>query len=683
MAASTKSYVKYELSGTARNQFPFEFPYFNVSDITVELPPDYTGTYTINASTNTVELSYPISIGTVLIRRHTAQAVKHIFANMMRFNFKTVDENFKQCLYWFQEALDSIDFLSASAIATRIDEVEAAAAGWVAAEAAARNTAISNERVAWQQGDASLAQQITTTLAASTGAGLVGFLQSGVGAVKRTILDKLLGVPVSPKDFGGVGDGVAYDAAAINAAAAYCAANGLALDLRGAASWRINGRIVLTGVPEILVAFSVPIMVDVSGAYANGWAVEVGNPAVGPFDGRSTTSVTGGLAVFASSRASALGGVYMKGSWMNIGHIRAVGFNGCGIFQDSVWDSTTSRLSVELCGNVSTYSLRLASNGDTHNTSHIGSIQCEQAYHKGIYIDVLRDVIDNIHAERLAVLSVSDGASTDGYLNHSITATNSTIHQAIMDCLTSGTAPDGSTLAATTLHVLMNLAGATITNTGVAGTIYRTYGSGAVFVDVSGVNVIESGASGKATYLGCSFSGTFSPYANVLAENTTVGTLSPTYGASNVVMVGGAIAAISFANNVSGNITVRDAAIGTVLGTRNPAAGFFPVTLENCVITMLTGAYNDEITVRGGYVATASLASQSHVICENVVFGAFAYTGNTGFVTRGCRGPAGSTWATPGYISYAAGTVTERVGYNSAGKIYQNTDGGTTWAKLI
>ena len=171
MAASTKSYIKYELSGTAQSQFPFAFPYFNVSDITVELPPDYPGTYTINTSTSTVELSSPISVGTVLIRRHTPQAVKHIFANMMRFNFKAVDENFKQCLYWFQEALDSLDFLSASDLSARIDDVEEYATRAVAAEATAR-------------ADAIIAEQQARTEATS-------FLQSGAGAVKRSILDRL------------------------------------------------------------------------------------------------------------------------------------------------------------------------------------------------------------------------------------------------------------------------------------------------------------------------------------------------------------------------------------------------------------------------------------------------------------------------------------------------------------
>jgi hypothetical protein len=54
-------------------------------------------------------------------------------------------------------------------------------------------------------------------LAASGGSALVGFLQAGTGAVARTVQSKLRDT-VSVKDFGAVGDGVADDTAAIQAA---------------------------------------------------------------------------------------------------------------------------------------------------------------------------------------------------------------------------------------------------------------------------------------------------------------------------------------------------------------------------------------------------------------------------------------------------------------------------------
>ena len=59
--------------------------------------------------------------------------------------------------------------------------------------------------------------EIVSDLAASSGSSLVGFLQAGTGAVATTVQSKLRDV-VSVKDFGAVGDGVADDTAAIQAA---------------------------------------------------------------------------------------------------------------------------------------------------------------------------------------------------------------------------------------------------------------------------------------------------------------------------------------------------------------------------------------------------------------------------------------------------------------------------------
>ena len=76
----------------------------------------------------------------------------------------------------------------------------------------------------------SAAGELATTAALAgtspgQGAAMVGFLQSGVGAVPRLVQDKQR-ERVTPEDFGAVGDGVANDTAAITAAIAALPAHG-------------------------------------------------------------------------------------------------------------------------------------------------------------------------------------------------------------------------------------------------------------------------------------------------------------------------------------------------------------------------------------------------------------------------------------------------------------------------
>lgn len=90
---------------------------------------------------------------------------------------------------------------------------------------------------------------VVQDLATSTGSAFVGFIQAGVGAVFRTLQSKSR-ERVSILDFGVVGDGVADDTAALQAAFNYCASNWDTLSpfLHGApVTCRVTAPLVFTG----------------------------------------------------------------------------------------------------------------------------------------------------------------------------------------------------------------------------------------------------------------------------------------------------------------------------------------------------------------------------------------------------------------------------------------------------
>lgn len=92
--------------------------------------------------------------------------------------------------------------------------------------------------------------QISANLAstaAGKGAALVGFLQSGAGAVARTVQDKMR-ESVSVRDFGAVGDGVADDTAAIQAAITALQGNAISQALLfPPGNYLITGTLTCTG----------------------------------------------------------------------------------------------------------------------------------------------------------------------------------------------------------------------------------------------------------------------------------------------------------------------------------------------------------------------------------------------------------------------------------------------------
>ncbi len=101
--------------------------------------------------------------------------------------------------------------------------------------------AISNVSI---DGKASSGLAWLADLAANAGAALIGFLQSGTGAVARTVQAKLRDT-VSVKDFGAVGDGVADDTAAIQAAVVQAGKIGAAVIFPDGGTYKITAPIIV------------------------------------------------------------------------------------------------------------------------------------------------------------------------------------------------------------------------------------------------------------------------------------------------------------------------------------------------------------------------------------------------------------------------------------------------------
>lgn len=86
------------------------------------------------------------------------------------------------------------------------------------------------------------------------GASMVAFRQDASEAVNRTALQKLRDFPISPADFGAVGDGVTDDTIPIRRAAEYAASIGRCLDFGDASKvYRVTDTIALSGDVEAVV----------------------------------------------------------------------------------------------------------------------------------------------------------------------------------------------------------------------------------------------------------------------------------------------------------------------------------------------------------------------------------------------------------------------------------------------
>lgn len=247
------------------------------------------------------------------------------------------------------------------------------------------------------------------------GSELVGFQQAGPGSVPRTVQDKAR-ERISAFDFGVVGDGVADDTAAINAALAYAKARKIAVVEFLWARCRVTGPLVSDGVGMV-------------------WAVQgfgPGDPGLYPEgSGYTVIRLTGFIpdlcmgifssaqptlnasnVITADARPNLLGAQLSNSqdqgvlALSRIRWLRVVGLRR-GVLIKGMWDTSVDKLSIEYCGGsgADDYALDVQDGGFTGQTTNenvISYAQVEHAVHRAIRIspNLLSCRIGKIHSER-------------------------------------------------------------------------------------------------------------------------------------------------------------------------------------------------------------------------------------------------------------------------------------------
>ncbi|WP_193569188.1 hypothetical protein [Serratia fonticola] len=461
------------------------------------------------------------------------------------------------------------------------------------------------------------------------------------------------------------------------------------VDFRGS-HWVVSGTLNLTKVSGIIADSSCVFKVNQVG-FSDDWVITIGDPTLPYNQGRaSRVFIMGTLTVDGQRRGIPLNGVYLKGQWFNISHIRVSNLNGTGVQQSAVWDSTIGRISVELCGNSTAFAYAQYGSGDTHNASHIKSIQVEQSYDKAISMSGIRDVIDNIHCERTYITTLNDGSKTISgltYITCSFGLGNSIVNQGIIDAYPGEIAPDGTPCVSSTPSIVLSMDYSSMNNISAGGSIIScSFGRQAEYNGFVAKDFYVSEPAQKITLRSPRIIGTLYLGSEIIVENGTINKLTPRNNAYNILVSGGSIETLEYTANIRGLITFNNVTISNdVLDLRAPTGSgaatsvgalYPPTVFNNCHMNKVIGYFGSRAVFNGGYVTTVALESQCAFEFYNTKVGTFGYTGNRAFITRGVQADSVSAWSAPAHYIWPAGTVTERVGaaVSGAGVVYVSRD---------
>lgn len=248
--------------------FPFSFKVFTADDVKAvradpalaesTLTKDVDYTVTLNADQNSspggfVELASPLSTGYTLVLTSQVQNLQPTdLTNQGGFYPSVINAALDRATIQIQQLAEQVmravkvEITSTTNPDQLVADLIAASAAAEAAAQAAQEAKDAAEAAAASVEDAAILRDDLASVDPDKGAELVGFKQLGTGAVNRDVMEKLR-ESFSVKDFGAVGDGVANDAPAIQAAIDAAVAAGGRKVLIPAGTYNLNSGIVWTG----------------------------------------------------------------------------------------------------------------------------------------------------------------------------------------------------------------------------------------------------------------------------------------------------------------------------------------------------------------------------------------------------------------------------------------------------
>lgn len=521
-----------------------------------------------------------------------------------------------------------------------------------------------------------------------------GIIAAGEGFYwERQLTDPVM----RPEMFGGVGGSNTTDNTdAILACVAAAKTGRSQIDFRGG-PWRITRTVDLSGIFGIRTDVGGRFLVNPENftpAHNANYAVVFGNPDT-PYgsDRVANCSVVGTFQINSDNRNKPLNGIYLKGALMTFNSMRAVNFNGSGVYMSACWDSKFDSISVENCGNVTSFAFQIAAGGDTSNCLFIGRIQAETSFHKQISINVIRSEIHTIHAERMYILTTDDGTTSLpsglNYLNTAILMSNSILGQVVIDALDSA----ANNTVTTTPSVSLNLYSSKATSLQmVSSIVVSTYGLYGTIENSSFLgyyNIANPIVMDNCKISNANGTGVLKIIKGEI-RNCTIDTITPHYGTDGLLISNSTInndidiTAVPVKNIVFRNCNI----IGTVKRTDSPASnGYAPTTFIDCQINTVAGYWQHRCTIIGGYVTNVNLVDRAYVEFINVAGGTFNCGAQIGFITFNCNFNTVTKWAPCSLGIWPIGKITQRLGdgdgVSSLSRDWLNTtDGGATFNKV-